>query len=228
VKTFTTRDWVYIAVFGALWGAIEITLGAYLHVIFPPLADTFLVGVILAGLGGVIALTGRHFVPHTGSVLMIGVVTALLKALSLGGVKIGPMVAILAESLLMEAGLVLSPSISLRTGFGTLRRAGTRPAPTKTQARQPSRWAFALAGALAVSWNFFHKFVMMRLLFGQGVSEVALKMIQDGSQSLGLDVRYSIAILVILFLIRLVVGAAAGWLAWDLGGAVRRRLAREG
>jgi hypothetical protein len=228
VKTFTTRDWVYIAVFGALWGAIEITLGAYLHVIFPPLADTFLVGVILAGLGGIIALTGRHFVPHTGSVLMIGVVTALLKALSLGGVKIGPMVAILAESLLIEAGLVLSPSISLRTGrveglllgFDTLRYS--------TQARRPSRWAFVLAGALAVSWNFFHRFVMMRLLFGQGVSEVAVKMVKDGSKLLGLDVRYSIAILVVLFVIRLAVGAVAGWLAWDLGGAVQRRLAREG
>jgi len=212
MKTFTTRDWVYIAVFGALWGAVEITLGAYLHVIFPPLTDTFLVGVILAGLGAIIALTGRHFVPHTGSVLMIGVVTALLKALSLGGVKIGPMVAILAESLLIEAGLVL--------GFGPFRYS--------TQARQPSRWAFALAGALAVSWNFFHKFVMMRLLYGQGFTEVAVKMVKDGSQLLGLDVRYSIAILVVLFVIRLVVGAAAGWLAWDLGGAVRRRLAREG
>jgi hypothetical protein len=202
VKTFTTRDWVYIAVFGALWGAIEITLGAYLHVIFPPLADTFLVGVIMAGLGGLIALTGRHFVPHTGSVLMIGVVTALLKALSLGGVKIGPMVAILAESLLIEAGLLLT--------------------------RQPSRWGFTLAGALAVSWNFFHKFVMIRLLFGEGIYEVAMKMIKDGSKLLGLDVRYSIAILVLLLFIRLVVGAVAGWLAWDLGGAVRRRLAREG
>lgn len=200
MKKFTTRDWVYIAVFGALWGAIEMTLGAYLHVIFPPLADTFLVGVIMAGLGSIIALTGRHFVPHTGSVLMIGVVTALLKALSLGGVKIGPMVAILAESLLMEAGLLL--------------------------ARRPSRWAFALAGALAVGWNFFHKFVMMRLLYGQGLTEVTIKMVKEGSAWLGLDVRYSIAILVILFLIRLVVGAVAGWLAWDLGGAVRRRLAR--
>lgn len=200
MKTFTTRDWVYIAVFGALWGAIEITLGAYLHVIFPPLADTFLVGVVLAGLGAIIALTGRHFVPHTGSVLMISVVTALLKALSLGGVKIGPMAAILAEGLLMEAGLLV--------------------------ARQPSRWAFALAGTLAVSWNFFHKFVMMRLLYGQGFTEVAVKMVKDGSALLGLDVRYSIAILVVLFVIRLAVGAVAGWLAWDLGGAVRQRLAR--
>ena len=211
MKTFTTRDWVYVAVFGALWGAIEISLGAYLHVIFPPLADTFLVGVIMAGLGCIIALTGRHFVPHAGSVLMISVVTALLKALSLGGVKIGPMVAILAEGLLMEAGLVL--------GFGRLGYS--------TQARQPARWAFALAGALAVSWNFFHKFVMMRLLYGQGFTEVAVKMVKEGSQLLGLDVRYSIAILVVLFVIRLIVGAVAGWLAWDLGGAVRRRLARE-
>jgi ABC-type thiamin/hydroxymethylpyrimidine transport system permease subunit len=209
VKTFTTRDWVYIAVFGALWGAIEITLGAYLHVIFPPLADTFLVGVIMAGVGSIIALTGRHFVPRTGSVLMIGVVTALLKALSLGGVKIGPMVAILAESLLIEVGLLA-------------------PNKFRTPSHQPSRWGFALAGALAVSWNFFHKFVMMRLLFGRGVSEVAVKMVKDSSKLLDLDVRYSIAILAALLFVRLIVGAVAGWLAWDLGGAVRRRLAREG
>jgi hypothetical protein len=128
------------------------------------------------------------------------------------------MVAILAESLLIEAGLVLS------------RVEGLLLAPTKfgTPSRQPSRWGFALAGALAVSWNFVHKFVMMRLLFGRGVSEVAVKMVKDGSKLLGLDVRYSIAILVTLLFIRLVVGAMAGWLAWDLGGAVRRRLAREG
>ena len=82
-----------------------------------------------------------------------------------------------------------------------------------TTARQPARWGFALAGALAVSWNFFHKFVMMRLLFGKGVSEVAVNMVKDGNKLLGLDVRYSIAILVGLFTIRLVVGAVAGWLA---------------
>jgi len=69
--------------------------------------------------------------------------------------------------------------------------------------------------------------VMMRLLFGKGASEVAVKMVKDGSELMGLDVRYSIAILVGLFFIRLVVGAVAGWLAWDLGGAVQRRLYRN-
>ena len=85
MKSYTVRDWVYIAVFGALWGALELTLGAYLHVLFPPLANTFFTGLIMAGIGAVIALVGRTFVPRTGAVLGIGIVTALLKVLSLGG-----------------------------------------------------------------------------------------------------------------------------------------------
>lgn len=99
---FTVRDWIYVAVFGALWGVLEITLGSYLHVLFPPLADTFVVGLIMAGLGAIIALVGRWFVPKRWAVLAIGVITTILKAFSLSGVVIGPMVAILAEAILME------------------------------------------------------------------------------------------------------------------------------
>jgi ABC-type thiamin/hydroxymethylpyrimidine transport system permease subunit len=199
--SFTVRDWVYVAVFGALWGTLEMTLGAYLHVLFPPLADTFFVGLIMAGLGAVIALVGRYFVPRTGAVLSIGVIAALLKTVSVGGVKIGPVVAILAEAILMEAALLSRTS--------------------------PVRWRYVLAGGLAVSWNFFHKFVMMRLLYGTGIAEVYLKMIQDGSQVLGLDVGYTVAIIGILFAARVAVGAAAGWLAWELGRLVARRMTRE-
>ncbi len=197
---FTVRELVYVAIFGAIWGALEITLGSYLHVIFPPLADTFLVGVIMAGIGSVVALIGRQFVPRTGSVLMIGVVTAILKTISIGGVKIGPVAAILMESLLMELGLLA--------------------------AGRPVRWGFVLAGALAVSWNFFHKFVFMWLLFGRGVYEVYGKMVQDGANLLGLSVGYALLIIVVLLLIRVVVGGLAGWAAWDLGKVVRGRLAR--
>ncbi|MCR4408626.1 MAG: hypothetical protein NUW24_17180 [Anaerolineae bacterium] len=199
---YTVRDWVYVAVFGALWGAAELTLGSYLHVLFPPLADTFIIGLVMASLGAIIVLVGRQFVPRLGAVLMMGIVTALLKTLSLGGVVIGPIVAILAESLLIEATLLL--------------------------ARRPTRWSFILAGILAVSWNFFHKFIMMRLLYGKGIEAVYAQMIADGSKVLHIDVRYGLAILLSLFLVRVIVGALAGWLAWDLGGAVRRRLASEG
>jgi hypothetical protein len=83
-----------------------------------------------------------------------------------------------------------------------------------------------LAGALAVSWNFFHKFIMMRLLYGKGIAEVYRNMVKDGGELLGVDVGGALAIIGLLFLLRVIVGAAAGWLGWDLGRRVARRLAR--
>jgi len=197
---FTVRELVYIAIFGAIWGALEVTLGSYLHVIFPPLADTFVVGLVMASVGMVVALIGRLFVPRTGSVLMIGIVTAILKMISIGGVKVGPLGAILIESLLAELALFV--------------------------ARTPRRWSFVFAGALATSWNFFHKFIFMWLLFGKGVYEIYLKMIAEGARLLRIDLRYGLVIIVALLLVRVVVGGLAGWLAWDLGRAVRARLQR--
>lgn len=201
MSSHTVRSWVTIGLFGALWGVIEIALGSPLHLIFPPEASTFLIGVVMGGIGVAVALTGRHFVPLRGSVFFIGVVTALVKLLSPGGARLGPFVAIIMESVIMEATLWI--------------------------ARAPRRWAFVLGGALAVGWNFFHKFVMRRLLFGKGIVEVYTKMVQDGSQMLGLDVSAAILIIAVLLLARLVVGGIGGWVAWELGGAVARRLGRR-
>lgn len=201
MSSYTVRNWITIGLFGALWGVVEMFLGGYLHLIFPPQANTFLAGVVMGGIGVVVALTGRHFVPNRGSVLFISVVTALLKLLSPGGVRIGPVVAILVQGVLMEAILWI--------------------------ARTPRQPAFLVAGALAVGWNFPHKFVMMRLLYGKGIVQVYTKMVQDGSQTLGLDPSAAWLILVILLLVRLVVGAIGGWSAWKLGGAVAHRLGRR-
>ncbi|HIE39024.1 MAG TPA: hypothetical protein EYH30_10010 [Anaerolineales bacterium] len=201
MSSYTVRDWVTIGLFGALWGAVEMTLGSYLHVIFPPQANTFLTGVVMGGIGVAVALTGRHFVPNRGSVFFIGVVTALVKLLSPGGARLGPFVAILVESALMEAILWL--------------------------ARAPRRWAFVVGGALAVGWNLPHKFVMMRVLYGGDVVQVYTKMLQEGSRMLGLDPSAALLILAVLLTIRLAVGGVAGWGAWGLGGAVARRLGRR-
>ena len=199
-STFSVRDWVYIAVLGALWGALEMTLGAYLHLIFPSLANTFFVGLIMAGLGSVVALIGHTFVPKPGAVLCIGIITAILKVFSMGGVVIGAIVAILAEVTLIELALL---------GRG-----------------EASRRRYVLAGALAVCWNFFHKFIMMRILYGKAFNQVYLKMVQDGADTLNIDVTWAVLIIAILFVLRMVVGGAAGWLSWDLGRLVAKRLAR--
>jgi hypothetical protein len=198
VSSYTVRSWVTVGLFGALWAVIELTLGTYLHAIFPPQANTFLTGVVLGGIGVAVALTGRHFVPDCGSVLLIGLVTALLKLLSPGGARLGPFVAIIVESALME---------------GVLWTAG-----------MPRRWAFVVGGALAVGWNLPHKFIMMRVLYGQGIVEVYTNMVREGSHMLGLDTSAALLIVGALLLVRLAVGAVGGWGAWKLGGAVARRL----
>ncbi|MGD2179126.1 MAG: hypothetical protein PVG71_15040 [Anaerolineae bacterium] len=201
MSSYKLRDWVSVGLFGALWGVVETTLGTALNVVFPSFTNTFFKGVILGGIGVGIALTGRFFVRKRGSVLFIGVVTALLKLLSPAGARIGPVVAIVMESVLMEAALSL--------------------------AGDPHRWTFALGGALAVGWNFPHKFVMMRFMYGRGVMEVYRMLVQSGSEMLGLDASLALLILAILLGVRLVMGGVAGWSAWALGGAVARRLGQR-
>lgn len=97
----STRELATLAVFGALWGVVEISLGSVLKTLNVPLS-----GVVLAAIGLTVALTGRVFVPKKGGTLFIGVIATFLKLFSLGGVIIGPMIGIMTEALVAE--LVLS------------------------------------------------------------------------------------------------------------------------
>jgi hypothetical protein len=97
----STRELATLAVFGALWGVVEVSLGSVLKTLNVPMS-----GVVLSAIGLTVALTGRVFVPRKGSTLFIGVIATFLKLFSLGGVIIGPMIGIITEALVAE--LVLS------------------------------------------------------------------------------------------------------------------------
>jgi ABC-type thiamin/hydroxymethylpyrimidine transport system permease subunit len=94
---FTTRELVMMAVFGALWGLVEISLGSVFHAIDLPMT-----GMTLAVIGVMVAAIGRLFVPKRGSTIFIGVIAMVLKLFSIGSAVIGPMVGILAEALIAE------------------------------------------------------------------------------------------------------------------------------
>ncbi len=94
---FPTRELVTLAVFGALWGLVEISLGSVLHAIDLPKS-----GLLLSTLGVMIACIGRLFVPRRGSTIFIGVIAMVLKLFSIGNVILGPMIGILAEALVAE------------------------------------------------------------------------------------------------------------------------------
>lgn len=99
---FSTRELVLMAVFGALWGLVEIALGSVLHAIDLPLT-----GMTLSVIGAMLLCLGRLFVPRRGSSLFIGVIAMILKLFSIGSVVLGPMVGILAEAIVVEVVLDL-------------------------------------------------------------------------------------------------------------------------
>jgi ABC-type thiamin/hydroxymethylpyrimidine transport system permease subunit len=190
---FTVRELVYIGIFGALWGTVEITSGSILHVFNVPFA-----GVMLSGVGIAIALIGRLFVPRPGSVLFIGLVTACLKVFSLGGIVINPMIGIVMESLLAEVAL--------------------------TALRQPRRGTFVVAGGLATLWPLIHPFFTQGILAGVGVLAIYTRTITNGAKTLGFDPAAIVVVLVALIVIHLLIGCAAGLIAWDAGRVIQARL----
>ncbi len=96
---YRTQELVYIAVFGTIWGVVEMTLGSYLHVLNVPQS-----GTLLAGMGMAVLVVGRTFVPKRGATLLMGVVAMFIKMFSLGGIVINPMLGIFMEALLAEVG----------------------------------------------------------------------------------------------------------------------------
>ena len=191
---FGLRSLVYIGVFGALWGGLEATLGAALHALGVPFA-----GLVLASAGITIALIGRLFVPRAGSLIAIGVVTALLKAFSVGGLVFSPMLAIIVESVIAEA-VVLA--------------AGTR------------RAGFVAAGAAALVWPVVHPLITQTLIAGRGVLAVYLEIVRGLMRLLGLEAGALAAALAVFVALHVSAGALTGWLAWEAGQTAARRTGR--
>lgn len=96
-KESISRDTVLIAIFGALWGLMEITVGLTIKGLRIPMGGAFLTAISC-----VIFLTGRYFVNHCGSIFLMGSVAATLKVFSVGTVIAGPFMAILIEAGIAE------------------------------------------------------------------------------------------------------------------------------
>jgi len=91
-----------IAVFGSLWGLVEITLGVTLKGMRIPMAGAILTAIII-----IVFLTGKYFSRQKGAILMMGGIAALLKIFSIGTVIAGPFLAILIEALIAEVMIII-------------------------------------------------------------------------------------------------------------------------
>jgi len=92
----------YIAVFGALWGAAEMTMGGVLHALHIPFK-----GMIMAGIGAFIVCSAQRWIGGKWTGVTLGVIAAFLKLFSLGGLVLSPAIAILLEAAIGSAVLMV-------------------------------------------------------------------------------------------------------------------------
>jgi hypothetical protein len=151
----SARFWGMVAGFGALWGALEITLGSFLHALRLPFG-----GTMLAATAAALLVAQRQVLPTRGLSLATGVVAAICKSVSPGGVIFGPMIGITVQALLVEIALLLAPR---------------------------NRFSAALAGALAVLWATSQKVITQYVYYGGDLIELFITLMERLAQSIGLS-----------------------------------------
>ncbi len=189
------RFWGYAATFGALWGAIEITVGSFAHAIKLPFS-----GVVLAGVGAAMLVAARSVLPARGLVLAAGAVCAGVKLLSPAGAVIGPMVAILVESMLVE--VVLMP-------------AGANPV------------SGAAAGGISALWALTQKVITQTVLYGMPVIGIYVGILKQAEKTLHLPASGGMWVAGGFVGLVVLVGATLGVVGSLVGASARRKLAAE-
>jgi hypothetical protein len=102
------NTWVVTGVFAAIWGSIEIVIGSYLHLIEAAHPFPFhITGPIMVLFGMGICSVTRTIYKKAGMQSGMGLICGLLKLLSVGGVKLPPMIAILIEAALFDGIVTL-------------------------------------------------------------------------------------------------------------------------
>jgi hypothetical protein len=107
------RAWTYAALFGALWGAAEASLGTFLKVAQVPFGS-----VVMAALAVLCLVAARRLQPAPGLCLVMGCIAACIKVVGLGGLVLGPVIGILEEAIVVELAMLLTAGSALGAALG--------------------------------------------------------------------------------------------------------------
>lgn len=132
------RPWTYAALYGALWGALEATIGTAIYLGKVPHK-----GVVMGLLGLLCLVCLRRLQPRPGVCLLAGAVAIFLKIFTVGGLYPGPIIGIAVQAFAVEIAM---------TGFGG-RSIGAAIGGAVTLATNPLQllgWTWLVAGSDAV------------------------------------------------------------------------------
>lgn len=183
--------WIKASITGTIWAASEIVLGSFLHNLKVPFS-----GNILTAIGIIILISISFIWTEKGLFWRAGVICALMKTLSPSAVIFGPMIAIIAESLLIE----ISVRLSGRTIPGYLTGA-----------------------ILAMSWNLFQKIANLVIFYGAGIIEVYNSLIAMAQRQLEWQGDMAWVPVIILLVIFALFGLLAGATGIIVGRRMKRQ-----
>ena len=167
--------WVRASIIGTIWAAAEIVLGSFLHNLRVPFSGNMLTAIAL-----VILISVSYRWRENGLYWRAGLICALMKTMSPSAIIFGPMIAIIMESLLLEASVRLFG----RTFVG-----------------------FIVGSMLAMSWNLFQKIFNMIIFYGGNLVDIYASIATWASKQLNLQFDAFWAPLVLLLILYALFGA---------------------
>ncbi|NLA50006.1 MAG: hypothetical protein GX876_11165 [Bacteroidales bacterium] len=191
MKAGLSETWIKASITGTMWAASEIVLGSFLHNLRVPFS-----GNILTAIGIVILVSVGHIWRDRGIFWRAGLICALMKTMSPSAVIFGPMIAIIAESLLLELPL----------------RLLGRSVP-----------AYLLGAMLAMSWNLFQKIANFIIIYGSNIIEVYNNLLRWTQKQLNIHSDIVWLPIIFLFVIFAIFGLIAGMTGIMVGRKMLRQ-----
>jgi nucleoside-triphosphatase THEP1 len=173
-----SEKWIKASIIGTIWAASEIVLGSFLHNLKIPLS-----GNILTAIGLVILISISFTWTDKGLFWRAGLICSLMKTMSPSAVIFGPMIAIFAESVLLE----LFVRLSGRTLAG-----------------------YILGAMAAMSWNLFQQIANYIIFYGSNIIEVYSNLLNLAQKQLHIQTSIVWLPIIILLVAYALFGLLAG------------------
>lgn len=180
-----SEKWIKASIIGTIWAASEIVLGSFLHNLRIPFS-----GNILTAIGLVILISIGHSWSERGIFWRAGLICAILKTMSPSAVIFGPMIAIFAESVLLE----ISVRIMGRTIPGYL-----------------------IGAMLAMSWNLFQKIANYIIFYGSNIVDVYVNLLNIARKQLNIQTDITWLPILLLLVVYALFGLFAGFIGIRVG-----------
>lgn len=180
-KTF---EITLIALLAACNSSLELTLGNYLHIIKFPFT-----GMVMVGVNIIIYTAGYSLIPKRGTVLSMGIITAMMNLFFGGSFKIWSIFAILLEALIIEII------------FGLMGM---------------NFWSVMSASISANVFSLFFTFFIYIVVLGRGIIPTFMKIVGNFTKSPDILNISLFTLGGLLILLHIAAGAVFGLTAWRL------------